>query len=196
MPLPLTSPRVLAAAAATLALMGGAANLAFADQTLAAADPASPAPMAAPMAGADHGPRGGAGMMGFGGPREMRQLLDAVNATEAQRTQIRQLMQGAEPDMRAQHEAARALHDEQLKVLTQATIDPAAAEALRQKMLTQHDQASKRQLALMLDVSRVLTPEQRAKVATQLAQDHRRPEHGPGAERHRQPPQGAPKPVS
>jgi protein CpxP len=37
-------------------------------------------------------------------------------------------------------------------------------------MLAQHDAASKRMLQAMLDVSRVLTPEQRAKLAERMQQ--------------------------
>jgi Spy/CpxP family protein refolding chaperone len=49
-------------------------------------------------------------------------------------------------------------------------VDAGAAEALRQQMLTQHDQASKRVLQAMLDVSKVLTPEQRAKIGERMKQ--------------------------
>ena len=189
MPMSVASVRTLAASAA-FALVG-VAGVAFAQQAAPGAD-AAPPPAQTGMPG--HGPRGGPGApgpMGFGGPREMRQLLDSVNATDAQRTQIRDLMRGAEPAMRAERQTVEGLRAEQLKLLTQPTLDPAAAEAVRQKMLTQQDQASKRQLALMLDVSRVLTPDQRAKVATQMAQEHRRPGRGEPP-----PAQPLPKPAS
>jgi Spy/CpxP family protein refolding chaperone len=35
-------------------------------------------------------------------------------------------------------------------------------------MLTQHDQASRRMMLAMLDISRVLTPEQKAKVGERM----------------------------
>jgi protein CpxP len=54
--------------------------------------------------------------------------------------------------------------------MTQPKLDGVAAEKLRQQMLTQHDAVSKRMLAAMLDVAKVLTPEQRAKVGEQLKQ--------------------------
>ena len=47
---------------------------------------------------------------------------------------------------------------------------PAAAESVRQQMLAQHDQSSKRMLQAMLDVSKVLTPAQRAKLGARLKQ--------------------------
>ena len=49
-------------------------------------------------------------------------------------------------------------------------VDAAAAESLRQQMLQQHDQASRRMLQAMLDVSKVLTPEQRVKLGERMKQ--------------------------
>ena len=130
-----------------------------------------------PMGGHRHGPGmmgGGPGMMGGGagmmGGMLHERALDAVNATAEQRAQVRQIADAARADLRAQHDASRALHDQAAQLFTQPTVDARAAEALRQQMLAQHDQASKRMLQAMLDVSRVLTPEQRAKLAELRAQ--------------------------
>jgi Spy/CpxP family protein refolding chaperone len=57
-----------------------------------------------------------------------------------------------------------------MQVFAAPSVDAAAAESLRQQMLAQHDQASKRMLQAMLDVSKVLTPEQRAKVGERMKQ--------------------------
>ena len=57
-----------------------------------------------------------------------------------------------------------------MQLFAQPTVDAAAAEALRQQMLQQHDQASRRMMQSMLDVSRVLTPEQRKQMADHMAQ--------------------------
>ena len=57
----------------------------------------------------------------------------------------------------------RALREQSMQLFTQPNVDANAAETLRQQMLQQHDQASKRMLQAMLDASRVLTPEQRAR---------------------------------
>jgi protein CpxP len=56
------------------------------------------------------------------------------------------------------------------QLFTQPTVDARAVETLRQQMLAQHDQASKRMMQAMLDGSRVLTPEQRAKMADMAGQ--------------------------
>jgi len=116
---------------------------------------------------------GGPGMMG-GNPefigRMADHMLDGLNATDAQRTQIRQIAQGAAADLRAQREAGRALRDKGRQLFSAPTIDTAAAEALRQQMLAQHDQGSKRMLQAMLDIGKVLTPEQRAKLGERWKQ--------------------------
>ena len=106
----------------------------------------------------------------MGGPRMTERMLDSVNATEAQRTQIRQIMQAAAADLRAQREATRSLREQARNLFTQPTIDASAAEALRQQMLAQHDQSSKRMLQAMLDASRVLTAEQRAQLGEHVKQ--------------------------
>ncbi len=116
-----------------------------------------------------HGGAGGGGMMMFGGPPErVDRMLDGLNATEAQRTQIRQIATAAAADMKAQHEAGRGLHEKGMQLFTAPVVDAAAAESLRQQMSAQHDQASKRMLQAMLDVSKVLTPEQRAKLGERM----------------------------
>lgn len=117
-----------------------------------------------------HGHHGmdGAGMM-MGG-RGADRMLDGINATEAQRTQIRQIFQAAANDMKAQREQRRTLHERGLQILSAPTVDAAAAESLRQQMLQLHDQASKRRMQAMLDASQVLTPEQRVKLAERMKQ--------------------------
>jgi Spy/CpxP family protein refolding chaperone len=112
---------------------------------------------------------GGPGM-GFGAPHQIERMLDAVNATAEQRAQIKQITQAAKADMQAQHEAGRKLQEQSQALFAQPTVDARAAEALRQQMLAQHDQASKHRLQVMLDVSRVLTPEQRKTLADRMAQ--------------------------
>lgn len=126
---------------------------------------------------AQDGPRHGAGGHGmFMGPplmgRGLDHLLDGVNATDAQRTQIKQIAAAAAADLKAQREAGKALHEQALTLFTQPTVDANAAEALRQQMLARHDQASKRMLQAMLDISRVLTPEQRQQLAQKMKQRH------------------------
>ncbi|MES2098641.1 MAG: Spy/CpxP family protein refolding chaperone [Pseudomonadota bacterium] len=124
-----------------------------------------------------HGPGrggpGGAGMMMFGGApeqvgRSVDRMLDGLNATDAQRTQIKQIATAAAADLKTQRDAARGLREKGLQIFTAPSVDSAAAEALRQQMSAQHEQASKRMLQAMLDVANVLTPEQRARIGERM----------------------------
>ena len=121
-----------------------------------------------------HGPGPGAMMMFGGSPeqvaRHVDRMLDGLSATDAQRTQIKQIAQAAAVDLKAQHEAGKALRERGLQIFAAPTVDANAAESVRQQLETQHDQASRRMLQAMLDVSRVLTPEQRAKIAERIKQ--------------------------
>jgi len=125
---------------------------------------------------AQPGPGGhhGGGMEGPGlfmaHGRGLDRMLDSVNASDAQRAQIKQIAQQAAADLKAQHQQARALHEQSLKIFTAPTVDAAAAESVRQQMLAQHDAASRRMLQAMLDISNVLTPDQRAKLGQVIQQ--------------------------
>lgn len=121
---------------------------------------------AMPGAHGMHG--GGMGMMKGGGMSE--RMLDAVNATPEQRAQIRQIMDAARKDLRAQHEGGRAMQEQAAQIFAQPNVDARAAETLRQQMVARHDAASKRMMQAMLDASRVLTPEQRKTLAERMAQ--------------------------
>jgi periplasmic protein CpxP/Spy len=102
--------------------------------------------------------------------RGVDKMLDGVNATEAQRTQIKQIVQQAAADLKAQREAHRGLRERGMQIFTAPTVDAAAAESVRQQLVSQHDASSRRVLQAMLDISRVLTPEQRAKLAEHMKQ--------------------------
>jgi protein CpxP len=128
---------------------------------------------AQPMGGHHGMGRGMDGGMMMGGPPErmgrmIDHMLDGLNATDAQRTQVKQIAQAAAADLKTQRDAGRGLHERALQIFTAPNVDPAAAESLRQQMLAQHDQASRRMTQAMLDISRVLTPEQRAKIGERM----------------------------
>jgi periplasmic protein CpxP/Spy len=118
------------------------------------------------MPGSHGGP--GMGMM-FGG-RGMERMLDSVNASAEQRTQIKAIAERTMADMKTQREAGKGLREQMLKAFAQPTVDANAVEALRAQMLQQHDQSSRRMTQAMIEVSRVLTPEQRKQLADRAAQ--------------------------
>jgi periplasmic protein CpxP/Spy len=161
-----------------LARLGGTLSLAI---TVAAVQPALAMPGGHDMGGmrgmggmhAMHTMGGGHGGHGEGGPMmdgmPMR-LLDNINATPEQRTQIQQIVQANAAEMRTLREDSRALRAQAMALFAQPTVDANAVEALRQKQLAQHDVMSKRMTATMLEVSRVLTPEQRRQMAEQMTQ--------------------------
>lgn len=116
--------------------------------------------------GGHHGHHGGGGMPMHG--RMLERMLDGVDASDAQRSQIRQIAQAAAADMKQQREAGKALREQQLQLFTQPTVDANAVEALRQQQLAQHDQKSRRMTQALVEISRVLTPEQRVKIAERM----------------------------
>jgi Spy/CpxP family protein refolding chaperone len=142
---------------------------------------------AAAWAEGAHGGRwghaGGAGPFGpglFGGPPEriergVDRMLDGVQATDAQRAQVKQIALAAAQDLKAQRSAGRGLFERNMLLFAAPVVDANAAEQVRQQMLSQHDQSSGRMLQAMLEISQVLSPEQRATLAKRM-KDHRR--HG------------------
>src|SRR5689334_5163784 len=60
--------------------------------------------------------------MFMGGPHGghmLDRMLDSVNATDQQRAQIKQIMQSAHADLKAQHDANRGLHEQMVAAFTQ-----------------------------------------------------------------------------
>lgn len=171
----LSQPIRLHAAGMALALAGALTTVAWTTPALAQPMPVHGAMMGYGAMGG--GPMGagpmGAGAMGGGGAMfggMLPRMLERVNATPEQRTQITQILQANADEMRAQHEAGRALRDEALALFAQPTVDAKALESLRQKQLAQHDKASQRMTGVMLAISGVLTPDQRRQMADGIKQ--------------------------
>lgn len=145
-----------------------------------AAQPAPPPPPgmmdSGPMGHMHHGGgMGGAmggGMMFGGSPERMGRMidhmLDGLNASDAQRSQIKQIVAAAGADLKPQAEAGRALRQRAMQAFTAPTVDAATVEQVRAQLAQQHDQMSRRISQAMLDVARVLTPEQRAKIGERM----------------------------
>jgi len=116
---------------------------------------------------------GGPGMMMFGGPpehvgRAVDHMLDGLNASDAQRSQIKQIAIAAASDLKTQRDAGRGLREKAMQIFAAPTVDASAAESVRQQISAQHEQGSKRMLQAMLDVAKVLTPEQRAQFGERM----------------------------
>lgn len=156
----------------------GALRIFLATAAVALAAGLSQTALAAPYEGYGmHGGPGSHGMgmgagMGMAGshPYQMERMLDAVQATPEQRAAVNKILQAARADAQAQREAGSKLHEQTRALFAQPTVDARAVEALRLQMLAQHDQASKRMMQVMLDVSAALTPEQRKALADRMGQ--------------------------
>ena len=114
------------------------------------------------------GPMGGGGpaMMAAGGMfgGHMDHLLDAVSATDAQRSQIDAIFKAAKQDLSGQRDTGMKLHQQMATLYAATNIDAAAIEAVRVQLSALHEAASKRMSQASIDAARVLTPEQRAKI--------------------------------
>jgi hypothetical protein len=85
------------------------------------------------MGGTHHGM--GGGMMFRGSPEHMGRMidhmLDGLNATDAQRGQIKQIATGAAADLKAQREGGRALRQRAMQAFTAPTVDAAASVTIQ-----------------------------------------------------------------
>ena len=130
-----------------------------------------------------HGSAGASMGMGMGMPmqgRMLERMLDRVNATAEQRAQIKQIAERTVADMKAQRDSGRGVREQAAALFAQPVVDANAAEALRLQMMQQHDQRSRRMVQAMLEVSRVLTPDQRKQLIETMAR------RGDMARRHMQ----------
>jgi Spy/CpxP family protein refolding chaperone len=102
----------------------------------------------------------------------LKHLYVEIDATDAQKAQIDPLVKQALADLTPLHAQAQTAHNQFVQALGQPTVDRAGLETARQGHLQLAEQASKRLVQLVGDVSDVLTPEQRQKLATHLQQMH------------------------
>ena len=119
----------------------------------------------AAMGGRGTGMDGG-GQMGHMG--HLSRVLDRVGASAEQKAQIKTIMESAHNELKPVHAQMKLLRDQSTALFTQPAVDANAAEALRLQMQTLHSQVSKRMLQAMVESSRVLTPDQRAKMADMM----------------------------
>lgn len=136
---------------------------------------------AAPGGMGGHGEIGAMGGRGMGmhGPGHMGRMLDEVGASAEQKAQIKTIMEAARNDLKPVQAQMKALREQSATLFTQRNVDANAVEAVRQQTQTLHGQVSKRMAQAMIESSRVLTPEQRARMADMMSKRRAM------AERHR-----------
>jgi periplasmic protein CpxP/Spy len=102
----------------------------------------------------------------------LKHLYVEIDATDAQKAQITPLVKQAVSDLLPLHAQLQAAHAQAVQGLTQSPVDRTALETARVAHLQLADQASKRLVQLIADVSDVLTPAQRDALAEHLKQLH------------------------
>jgi periplasmic protein CpxP/Spy len=133
---------------------------------------------------AEMGAMGGRGM-GMHGPGHMGhmghmgRMLDQAGASAEQKAQIKTIMEAARNDLKPLHAQMKSLREQSAALFTQRNVDASAVEAARQQMHALHGQVGKRMSQAMVESSRVLTPEQRTKMADMMSKRRAM------AERHR-----------
>ena len=106
--------------------------------------------------------------------------LDAVKATEEQRSAFWELFEETVPKVKALHDEAHALHEELKTVLLVETIDRAALEDLRVDAVDLFDRGTQLAFAHVADVAELFTVSQRQAFFDWHDEMHRRfGHHGP-----------------
>jgi protein CpxP len=123
-----------------------------------------------------HGGGPGGGMHEHMQARMDRVLTDA-GASDSQKTQVKAIWAGLGPQLKAAHQEHHQLRQQIEQALSAPNIDAAAIEKLRQQSVQSIDKTSTLLTQGMVATARVLTPEQRAKVVTEL---HKHPHHPMG----------------
>jgi periplasmic protein CpxP/Spy len=106
--------------------------------------------------------------------KRLDKMLDAIKATDSQRTAIKAIFERMATEMGPIHQQHKGLHDQMTVALTGNTVDPVAVEALRKQIPIMADQASQVFTKALLDAAQVLTPEQRQALAKLIQEHHGR----------------------
>ena len=102
---------------------------------------------------------------------KVERALTAADATEVQRQQVEAILERTFNDLKSLHADHEQLHEQALAVLTADGIDRSAIEALQVEHVAKLEQASRVVADAIGDAAEVLTPEQRARLAS-LAREH------------------------
>ena len=131
--------------------------------------------------------RGNGGWKGDGAPsdehreafmqKRLSRMLEHVNATVQQETQIKAVLARHRSEMKASHQERKQLRDSMRAVMTAPTIDAAAVEGVRSKMTAHAEKSSRLLTEVAVQVGQVLSQAQRQQLAEHMA--HKRG-HGPG----------------
>ena len=118
----------------------------------------------------EHAGMGGHGAMHGMMQAHIQKMLTEVGATADQRTRIEAILKSSMGTLAPLHAKLEATHGDLHRLLAAPTIDRAALEQLRAARMADLDQASKVLVQSLADAAEVLSPQQRAKLATLMAQ--------------------------
>ena len=102
--------------------------------------------------------------------KRMQHMLSEVKASDEQKAKASAIVKASVQKGVPLAEKMRDNHLQMRKLMSAATIDKAAIEALRVEQVKLVDETSKLATQTMQDVAEVLTPEQRAKLAEKMEQ--------------------------
>jgi Spy/CpxP family protein refolding chaperone len=101
--------------------------------------------------------------------------LGKVDATAEQRAQVAAVIEGLQAKLALVHGSREQLHASAIELFTAAEIDAEAVERMRSEQLERVDRLSRDLTAALVEIGRVLTPEQRRSLV-ELHGEHR--QHG------------------
>jgi periplasmic protein CpxP/Spy len=123
------------------------------------------------------GPHGGQAAM----QERMDRLLTKVNATDAQKSQIKAIWEGLRPQLKTLNEQHFQIRRQIAQAVAAPTINTGDIEKLRQQSVQVIDKISSLMTQGTVNSSQVLTPTQRAEALAEI-QKHHRHAGGPGEE--------------
>ncbi len=91
-------------------------------------------------------------------------LLGRIDATDAQQTQVKSIVEGVIGDLQIVMSEHGSTHETIREILAQPYVDRVALEQLRADALLQADTTSQRVMQALADAAEVLTPEQRVEL--------------------------------
>ena len=104
--------------------------------------------------------------------KRLQHMLGEVKASDAQKTKASEIAKAAVAKGAPLAEKMRDNHQQLGKLMFAATLDKNAIETLRAEQMRLADEVSKLAMQTMQDISELLTPEQRAKLAEKMENRH------------------------
>ncbi|MDX2023575.1 MAG: Spy/CpxP family protein refolding chaperone [Deltaproteobacteria bacterium] len=111
--------------------------------------------------------------------KRLSRMLEHLNATPQQETQIKAVFANHKAQMQAMHQERKQLHESMRALMTAPNLDATAVEGVRSKMVAQADKSSRVFAEVALQVGQILTQAQRQQLAEHMAHG-RGHGHGPG----------------